>query len=176
MRSQLPSVWCNYVPREQTGQLGTTGGQAGCRGQGDPKENAPQPCPPLPAALTVFLIEELLHLLPEDHLLPSLLASSSSERKARGAGGPHGLGPQVSPSPTWRSRPALAGTRLSRAARSPAACCWPQPSVHTSIHPSVIHPSTHPHSLNSFPSAGPASGTQHPEEEGGQASSQGLTA
>ena len=158
----------NHVSREQTGQLGTTGGQAGCRGGGTPKEGCPPALASLPHyALTVFLVEELLHLLPEDHLLPEPVGIIFVyERKARGREGPHGLGPGTCSFSHVAAQTPTCWHRLSRARPLPcslllasAVCLYVHPPICPHVHPAI------PHSLNSFPSTGPVSGTQHPEEE-----------
>ena len=135
---------------------------------GPPRKAAPPALPSLPHyALTVFLVEELLHLLPEDHLLPEPVGIIFVyERKARGREGPHGLGPGTcsfshvaAQTPTcWhrlsRARPLLCSLLLAS-----AVCPYVHPPICPHIHPAI------PHSLNSFPSTGAVSGTQHPEEE-----------
>lgn len=53
-------------------------------------------------ALTVFLIEELFHLLPEDHLLPqSVGVIFICRRKTRGSESGHSLATGPVPSPMW---------------------------------------------------------------------------
>lgn len=156
----------HYVPRERAGQLGASGGQAGCGGQGSPlpKEGSPPPpChdPALPRdALTVFLVEKLLHLLPEDHLLPeSVGIIFICERKTRGHKGQCGLCQRTRFFSHVAAQTLTCGNRLSRAR--------PRPCGGSGLSCLYIHPLI-PHSLNSFPSTGPTAGPEHPGGEGGR--------
>lgn len=140
LKDQFPSVTGRATM--SSGRAGrpaeATGGQAGCRGRrGHPGRLAPQILPqgPRPGKLTVFLIEELLHLLPKDHLLPeSVGIIFIYKRKTWGHDGWHGLGhctcslSHVAP---------LTLTGWSSLSRSHPLPCSPlrSPSIYPSIHP-----------------------------------------
>lgn len=171
MRSQLSSVTAQLCPQGADRPAGDNWRPGWMQRRGDPQGRLP-PSPALPPslppyALTVFLVEELLHLLPEDHLLPEPVGIIFVyERKARGREGPHGLGPGTCSFSHVAAQTPTCWHRLSRARPLPCSLL-PASAVCPYVHPPIcpyIHPAI-PHSLNSFPSAGPVSGTQHPEEE-----------
>lgn len=74
-RGRLPAVVGRAAlsPGSRQASWGSLGARLAVEGGGAARGGGPhRPCPagPAPDALTVFLIEELLHLLAEDHLLP----------------------------------------------------------------------------------------------------------
>lgn len=160
MTSQLSSVTVQLCPQGAYRSAGDNWMPGWLQKKGDPKEGCPAALPSLPHyALTVFLVEELLHLLPEDHLLPEPVGIIFVyERKARGREGPHRLGPGTCSFSHVVAQTTTGWHRRSRARPLPCNLLLAS-AVCPYIHPPILH------SLNSFPSTGPASGMQHPEEK-----------